>query len=49
MAFATLKAHLRKRAARNFDDLTAAIGGICNLFDPQECWSYFKAAGYASD
>lgn len=49
MAFAKLKAHLRKRAARNFDDLIAAIGDICNLFDPQECWNYFKAAGYASD
>jgi hypothetical protein len=25
-----------------------AIGTICDLYDPQECWNYFKAAGYAS-
>ncbi len=25
----------------------AAIGDICDLFDPQECWHFFKAAVYA--
>ena len=49
MAFAKLKAHLRKAAARNFDELIKAIGDICNLYKPDECRNYFKAAGYASD
>jgi transposase len=49
MAFAKLKAHLRKVAARTFDDLIAAIGDICGLYRPDECWNYFKAAGYAPD
>lgn len=49
MAFSKLKAHLRKAAARTFDALIAAIGNICELYDPDECWSYFKAAGYAPD
>lgn len=47
-AFSKLKAHLRKAAARTFDDLQDAIGSICNLYNPSECWNYFKAAGYAS-
>lgn len=46
MAFAKLKAHLRKIAARTFDALIEAIGDICGLFDPTECANYFKKAGY---
>src|SRR3954462_10081462 len=46
--FAKIKAHLRKAEARTFDALWRAIGDICNLFEPQECWNYLKAAGYAS-
>jgi transposase len=49
MAFSKLKAHLRKAAARTFDDLSNAVGDICKLFEPEECWNYFKEAGYASD
>ena len=49
MAFAKLKSHLRKAAARTFDDLIAAIGDICDLYSPSECWSYFSTAGYAPD
>ncbi|MBB6250571.1 hypothetical protein FHS74_002707, partial [Nitrospirillum iridis] len=26
-----------------------AIGNICDLYDPDECWNYLKAAGYASN
>ena len=48
MAFSKLKAHLRKTAARSFNLLIDAIGDICNLYQPEECWNYFKAAGYAS-
>lgn len=47
MAFAKLKAHLRKAKARTFDALWRAIGDICNLFTPQECWNFVKDAGYA--
>lgn len=49
MAFSKLKAHLRGAAARTFEALWAALGDICALFDPHECWNFFKAAGYASD
>ena len=48
MAFAKLKAHLRRIGARTFDQLIDAIGEICNLFTPDECWNYLTAAGYAS-
>ena len=49
MAFSELKAHLRRIGARTFESLFEALGDICNLFDPQECWNFIKAAGYASD
>ena len=49
MAFAKLKAHLRKAAARTYDDLWQAIGNVCELFEATECWNFFKAAGYAYD
>ncbi len=48
MAFSKLKAHLRAASARTFDTLWRAVGDICDLYDPVECWNYFKAAGYAS-
>jgi transposase len=49
MAFAKLKAHLRSAAARTYDALWHAIGDICALFEADECWNYFKTAGYAHD
>lgn len=49
MAFSKLKAHLRRVGARTFEALFEALGHICNLFNPQECWNFIKAAGYASD
>ncbi len=48
MAFSKLKAHLRAASARTFDALWRAVGSICDLYDPEECWNFFKAAGYAS-
>lgn len=48
MAFAKLKAHLRRIGARTFDTLIDALGDICHLFEPQECRNFLKAAGYAS-
>lgn len=45
-AFAKLKAHLRKAAARTVDALWNAIGRLIHLFTPAECRNYFNAAGY---
>jgi transposase len=47
-AFAKLKAHLRKVGARTFTDLFKALGDICSMFTPEECWNYLHAAGYVS-
>src|SRR3954468_18942543 len=38
-AFAKLKAHLRGAATRTFEALWAALGDICALFSPDECWN----------
>jgi len=48
MAFAKLKAHLRRIGARTFDQMFDAIAEICDLFTAEECWNYFCEAGYAS-
>lgn len=45
-AFAKLKAHLRKVAARTIEDLWNAIADALPHFTPQECANYFTAAGY---
>lgn len=49
MAFSKLKAHLRAAGARTYDALWRAVGDICSLFQPRECWNFLKHAGYASD
>lgn len=49
MAFAKLKAHLRRIKARTIDELWKAVGSICDLYTPEECWNYLKEAGYASN
>lgn len=49
MAFSKLKAHLRRLGARTYGQLIQALGQICDLFDPDECWNFFRAAGYAPD
>ena len=49
MAFAKLKAHLRRIGARTIDALCNAIGDICALYSQHECWNYLKDAGYAPD
>ena len=48
-AFAKLKALLRKAKARTYEALWRAVGNICALFDPQECWNYLKDTGYVAD
>ena len=49
MAFSKLKAHLRRIGARTIDDLWRAVGSICDLYTPDECQNFFRAAGYGSD
>ena len=49
MAFAKLKAHLRAAGARTYDALWRTVADICSLFEPRECWSFLRHAGYASD
>jgi transposase len=46
MAFAKLKALLKKAAARTLDGLWQAIAGALDTFTPTECRNYFEAAGY---
>jgi len=46
MAFAKLKALLRKAAARTIDELWTTIAGCLDQFSPDECRHYFEAAGY---
>ena len=48
MAFAKLKQLLRGVGARTFDQLMQALGSICDLFKPEECWNYLRHAGYVS-
>jgi transposase len=45
-AFAKLKAHLRKAAARTLDDLWAAIAEALKTFTSTECKNYFVNSGY---
>ena len=49
MAFAKLKTLLRKAKARSYDTLWRAVGDICHLFEPQECWNYFNEARYVAN
>ena len=46
MAFAKLKALLRKAAARTYDDLWNAVGTVCELFTEDEYLNSCIAAGY---
>jgi transposase len=46
MAFAKLKAALRKAAARSMEALWTAIADALATFTPQDCSNFFAAAGY---
>jgi transposase len=48
-AFAKLKALLRKAAERTVEGLWRWIAQLIDLFTPQECANYFRAAGYEPD
>jgi transposase len=45
-AFAKLKAHVRKYAARTIDALEAAAADALRQFKPAECANFFSHAGY---
>ncbi len=49
MAFAKLKAFIRKAAARTYDELWRAVGDVCDLFTEEECRNFFNAAGYEAN
>ena len=49
MAFAKLKTLIRKAAARTYDQLWKAVGQVCDLFTEEECYNFFKAAGYETE
>lgn len=49
MAYAKLKAQLRKAAARTIDDLWNAIAQALDAYSPVECQNYFAAAGYEQE
>ncbi len=48
MTFSKLRSHLRRIGARTFNELWKAIGQICDLFDPEKCWNFFKQAGHVT-
>ena len=48
MAYSKLKALLKKAAARSVEDLWAAIAEAIDKITPDDCRSYFTAAGYGS-
>ena len=49
MAFSKLKALIRKAAARTYEDLWQVVGRVCHLFSDEECYNFFRAAGYEPD
>ena len=49
MAFAKIKTLIRKAAARTYDQLWKAVGQVCDLFNEEEGYNFFKAAGYETD
>ena len=46
MAFAKLKTLLRQVPQRTRDGLWQRIGALLDLFTPEECDNYLRAAGY---
>ena len=48
LAFAKLKAVLRRLAVRTVPLLVEWLGWVAHLFDPQECLNYIHHCGYAA-
>ncbi|WP_281352076.1 transposase [Paracoccus aestuariivivens] len=49
MVFSKLKALIRKAAARTYNQFWAAVGQVRDLVSDEECYNYFKAAGYEAN
>ena len=49
LAFAKLKSHMRKAAARTLCDLQLALAESLARFEPAHCQGFFKHARYASN
>lgn len=49
MAFSKLKNLIRKATARTYNQLWAAVGKVRDLFSDEDCYNYFKAAGYEAN
>lgn len=48
-AFAKLKAHVRKAAARTVEALETAVANALQTFEPSECANFIAHAGYGLD
>lgn len=48
-AFAKLKAHIRKAAARTVQALEKAVASALSTFEPSQCANFFVHAGYDRD
>ena len=48
LAFAKLKAHLRRQAARTFKRLVTALANSLDTFSDADCRAFFRHAQYAS-
>jgi transposase len=46
MAVSKLKGLIRKVAVRPYDARWRAVGNVCSLFTQDECYNFFRAAGY---
>jgi transposase len=46
LAFAKLKALLRKAGERTVEGLWSFLGQALDAFAPEECWGYFRHCGY---
>ena len=49
MAFATIKALIRRATARTYSPLWHPVGHVCNLLTEEECYNFFTAAGYETN
>jgi len=49
MAFAKFKTPIRRAVARTYDALWQAVGQVRALFTEEECYQFFKVAGYETD
>ena len=48
LAFAKLKALLRRAAVRTIEDLEETIASLLDEFTPKECRAYFRHCGYSA-